>query len=333
MTEYFIGFDVGGTKTHALIVNEQGEACGFGKAGSGNHEVVGYDGFLIAVDEACNQALAQSKISKDQISGAGFGVGGYDWPSQYQDHMDAIHKLGLNAPVELVNDAIIGLVAGAKNGWGIAVVSGTGCNCWGWDDKRNMAHLTGGGDRMGEACGANELIVEAIRSISRAWSCRGPETKLTEAFMRVTGAKSSEDLLEGLVMNHYHVNADSARLVFQTAAEGDLVAQNLVKWAGESLADLALGVIRKLKIEDRRFEVILAGNLYNAGEAMIGPMRSKIQIVAPGAIMVRLRVPPVIGAVLLGMQGAGRDGFRVRGNLIRTTKTFLAEESAEIAAQ
>jgi len=42
--KYFIGFDVGSTKTHALIVNESGQCVGSGKAGGGNYQAVGYDG-------------------------------------------------------------------------------------------------------------------------------------------------------------------------------------------------------------------------------------------------------------------------------------------------
>ena len=41
MTRYFLGIDVGGSKTHALIADEQGRACGFGKAGPGNQRLNG----------------------------------------------------------------------------------------------------------------------------------------------------------------------------------------------------------------------------------------------------------------------------------------------------
>ena len=43
---YYLGADIGSTKTHTLIVDETGRALGFGESGSGNHEDVGYEGML-----------------------------------------------------------------------------------------------------------------------------------------------------------------------------------------------------------------------------------------------------------------------------------------------
>ena len=33
--KYFLGVDIGGTKSHALIADENGQAVGFGQAGAG----------------------------------------------------------------------------------------------------------------------------------------------------------------------------------------------------------------------------------------------------------------------------------------------------------
>ena len=37
---YFLGIDIGGTKSHAMIVDQTGEILGFYESGAGNHEVV-----------------------------------------------------------------------------------------------------------------------------------------------------------------------------------------------------------------------------------------------------------------------------------------------------
>ncbi len=80
MKRHYLGVDVGATKSHALIADETGRAVGFGAAGPGNHEVVGYDGLIAALGESAGQALAVAGIDRRQVAGAGFGVGGYDWP-------------------------------------------------------------------------------------------------------------------------------------------------------------------------------------------------------------------------------------------------------------
>src|SRR5215208_5200254 len=113
---YFLGADLGATKTHTLIIDETGRALGFGESGPGNHESVGYDGMFQAMYSGMEQALRASGLKKEDITGAGFGVAGYDWPSEIEATVSVIDQLGLTAPYKFVNDAVPGLVAGSEEG-------------------------------------------------------------------------------------------------------------------------------------------------------------------------------------------------------------------------
>ena len=128
---FFLGVDAGGTKTHALISNANGQALGLGMAGAGNWEMVGLDGLLSTLQKAIRYALLDAGLKIGQINAAGLGLAGYDWPSQRGMLLKAIQPLGLICPLEIVNDATLGILAGTNQGWGISVVSGTGCNCRG----------------------------------------------------------------------------------------------------------------------------------------------------------------------------------------------------------
>jgi N-acetylglucosamine kinase-like BadF-type ATPase len=318
MTRYFLGADIGSSKTHVLIADEQGQAAGFGEAGAGNHEVVGYDGLYTALSKAAHAALAAANLSIEQISAAGFGVSGYDWPCERQDTLDAISKVGFNCPIDAVNDAMIGLIAGAEAGWGLAVVSGSGCNCWGRDQNNRLANMTGSGWRFAEGAGASELVEEAFRRVSLAWSHRGPATQLTEEFMQYTGATSADDLLEGLAMERYEIHADAAPLIFAAAHEGDLVARTTIEWAGKELGSLALSIIHQLGFEKMAFDIVLVGSLFKGGALLVNPMRQVILDTAPLARLVQLAVPPAIGAVLLGMEQIGAPTSASRQALARS---------------
>ncbi len=143
--KYFLGVDVGGTKSHALIVNQEGKALGFGSTGTGSWEGVGYKGLTRALKVITAQALKMAHIEIGQIAGAGIGMAGYDWPSQRQAHLDAIQPLGLRSPFEIVNDATLGIWAGTTEGWGVSIVAGTGCNCRGLSqDRRREGRVVGG---------------------------------------------------------------------------------------------------------------------------------------------------------------------------------------------
>ena len=76
--------------------------------------------------DGMEQALRMAGLKKEEIKGAGFGVAGYDWPSETEATAMVIDRLGLHAPYKFVNDSVPGLLAGSEEGWGVVVVSGTG---------------------------------------------------------------------------------------------------------------------------------------------------------------------------------------------------------------
>jgi N-acetylglucosamine kinase-like BadF-type ATPase len=317
---YYLGADLGGTKTHIIIANECGQVVGFGKAGPGNPQGIGYEAMFETLSQAVDEALAQAHLTLTDIHGAGFSIAGYDWPSDKPPMLAALNRLNLVCPFHFVNDTIPGIVAGTKEGWGVSVVSGTGCNCRGWDrEHKREGRVTGYSLWMGEAAGAGELVARAMQIVSYSWCKRLPPTALTDAFIKHAGAKNIEDLLEGYTAGRYAVGADAASIVFDVAERGDTPAIDVIRWAGEELGEMANAVIRQLEFETLNFEVVMIGGMFAAGGLLIESMRAKIHSLAPGAKLVRLHVPPVIGSVMIGMeQGGLRPTPEIRQTLIDT---------------
>lgn len=324
----FLGIDIGGSKSHAVVADEMGCVLGFGSTSAGNHEVVGYEGLTEVLQNTTAAALQMADLDREQISGAGFGVAGYDWPSERAPTLAAIAAVGLTCPVEAVNDTIIGLIAGAEQGWGVALVAGTSNNCRGWDRNHREGRVLGNGIFFGENGGSYELIIKALQETAKAWTRRGPATTLTEKFVALVGASDAADLLEGLTQERYDIDADAAPLVFAAAHEGDTVAREVIRWSAQELGDLAVGVIRQLNLEEETFDVVLVGSLYNGGPLFIEPLQATIHRIAPAARLVRLAAPPVVGAVLLAMQVAGVQPTQsVRQRLVDTTATMWSKNA------
>jgi N-acetylglucosamine kinase-like BadF-type ATPase len=305
MADFFLGADIGGTKTHAIVADASGRAVGFGASGPGNHEAVGYDGLFRALQAATGQAIQSAGIRLSEIAGAGVGIAGYDWPAQKEDHLRILGGLGLRAPIQIVNDVILPLVAGSPGAWGVAVVAGTGCNCRGWNRERSReGRVTGFGTNMGEGAGSSELMFRAVQAVAHEWSRRGPTTALSSAFIAYTGASGLDDLIEGITIRRYKLDAAAAPLVFKTAREGDPVAEELVRWAGSELGELANAVARQLNFDGLAYDVVLAGSMFHNGESLITPLREAVLAFAPAACLIRLTTPPVVGGALLGMEAA-----------------------------
>ena len=309
---YFLGADLGATKTHTLIVDETGAVLGFGESGPGNHETVGYDGMFEAMRLGMERALNATGLSQADIAGAGFGVAGFDWSSEADATAEVIDRLSLTSPYKFVNDAVPGLVAGSEEGWGVVVVSGTGSNCRGWDrEHKHEGRVTGHGVLMGEGVGGTELMYRCMHLVGYSWSKRRPKTALADAMIEFVGAKDFEDLLRGYTEFEYEIGAEAAPIVFKLAGQGDEVALELVHWAGVELGELANSVIRQLKFESLAFDVVLTGSMFKGGEMLVDPMRETIHKVASNARFVQLDVPPVIGAAILGMESGGMNVTKV----------------------
>ena len=326
---YFLGVDVGGTKTHALVADESGQALGFATGGCGNWEGVGYDGLTRVLMDVTTRALKAANLSVGQLSGAGMGIGGFDWPSQREAHLEAIRPLGLNCPLEIVNDAALGILAGSLEGWGVSLVAGTGCNARGLsrDHQREGRAIGGWSEWSGEYAGGYDIAARAMRAVAFEWLKRGPATALTQVFLEKTGARDPGDLVEGLYLRRYEFDPSIVLAVFETARQGDEQALGVMRWAGQELAQIAIGVIRQLELQDQAFEVILIGSLHGGHPLLDETLRENILEVAPRARLMRLAAPPVVGAALLGMEQAGQERALAREKLIRTTNELMGRSN------
>lgn len=321
--KYFLGIDVGSSKTHALLVDESGQCVGFGKAGGGNHQGVGYEGTAKVLRESFEEALQMSGVDKAHIAGAGFGVAGYDFPSDREGHLKAISALGLLCPVEVVNDGLNGLLAGATRGIGVNVTAGSSNNCRGRSKDGKEGRIVGNGATFGEYGGGIEIAARALQIVNYAWIKRAPPTTLTKILLDYTGAKDELELMEGFSNDYWHLAPFLAMEVIRAAKEGDAAAQEIIHWAGEELGWLAVSVARQIEMDQHEVEIIQSGSVFNAGEIITEPMKEIVIKHCPKARLIRLDGPPVVGAVLLGMEQAGFDGYVVREAMIRTAKEIV----------
>lgn len=324
--KYFLGIDVGSSKTHALIVDENGQCVGFGKSGGGNHQGVGYEGTQRVLEESFAGALKMSGVEKADIAGAGFGVAGYDFPSDREGHLQAISALGLTCPLEVVNDGVNGLLAGATRGIGVNVTAGSSNNCRGRNRDGKEGRVVGNGTTFGEEGGAIEIVQRGLQMVNHAWIKRIPPTALTEIFINAVDAKSEIDLMEGLSNEQYHLFPFLAVKVMNAARDGDAAAQEIIQWAGEELGWLAVAVARQIKMENDEVEIVQSGSVFDAGEVITKPMKELVLKHCPRAKLIRLDGPPVVGAVILGMEQVGFDGYAVRDAMISSAKEITLSQ-------
>lgn len=319
----FLGVDVGATKTHALICDETGLVLGFGVAAGGNPEEVGYDGLSRAMQQAIHQALIQAGILDKEISAAGFGIAGYDWPHQFPEVLAAVQALHLPAKLVIENDAVLPILAGSSTGWGIAACAGTGNNVRGIDANGRSGRITGNSAALGEFGGASEIMQVVLQRLAWMWTGRIQVSSLANRLVADCGAADLGDLIEGLVAGRYRLQARQAPLVVQAAAEGDLVAQDVIRWNAEELAESVLAIVQQLNLADEEFEVVMSGHLFAGSELYRQAFQSRVRQFASKVQFQLLLQPPVIGAVLLAITSMGLDIQGPRTRLLEVDFAFI----------
>ena len=162
----------------------------------------------------------------------------------------------------------------------------------------------GWGPIAGDEGGGRGIAGEALHRIAKASDGRGPQTKLSERAAEYFRASNVENLIGAIYapqMDNSRI-AGFAKLVVETAAEGDTIAIEILRDAGEELGIAAAAVIRKLGLETRQFPVGCVGSVFKAGRLLTDPMNKMILAAAPKAKLSEPVMPPAHAAALMAIR-------------------------------
>src|SRR5690349_2961737 len=114
-----LGVDGGGTKTHAMLVDEHGKVIGVGIGRQSNYQVSGLEWAIREIGDATRQALGNRPADK-----AVFCLAGCDTDLDESRLSTAIRALGLVDDFVCFTDIFAPLRAGSSRPYGVAVSCG-----------------------------------------------------------------------------------------------------------------------------------------------------------------------------------------------------------------
>jgi len=303
----YLGIDAGGSKTHAVLTNSNGQLIGQGMTGNGNHQV-NYEEAKINIIEACNLALQLAGAAKEDVAYAYFGLAGADREPDYKVLRPLIESIGFPA-YGLTCDTMIAMRAGTKRSYGAVIISGTGFNSAVRNKYNEELQYGGFGYLYGDGQGSgSDLSIHAYRTAIRAWDGREQRpTKLSSLVPQFLGYSSVEEMYHHMLDHQIYPPLELAKLVFEAAEHEDEVAADILKEAGEEHGNAVNALIRRLNMQDETFDVVLAGSILTKGKTlhMVQAIQAKVNQLAPKATVVKLDVEPVIGAVMSAMDSHG----------------------------
>lgn len=321
-----LGVDGGASKTLCLVASEDGNILGFGRGGPSNHQVCGLEGAVTQITHSVGEGLAQAQASPEEVRLGMFCLAGADLPEDYAMLSQAVEDLGVCQKVVVRNDTMAALRSGLSRPWGVVVICGTGTNAAGRAPDGREIILPGLGHISGDWGGGAQISQEIIRHVMRAWDGRGKPTVLLQMVLDSLGAPSPEVLLQMLYHNQLeqHQLLGLVPLLFEAAYAGDEVACRLVREVGTEVGVTARTLIRRLSLQDKDVEVVLAGSIFKAkGPFLIDTIKGVVHQVAPRATIVLPKFEPVVGALFLGLEAAAVE---VEGMVRENIRATLPQE-------
>ena len=320
----FAGVDGGATRTRVVLASHDGTILGAGLAGPTNYDNVGIDKARSNMDCALKRAWQSSRVTRGPVQAIFLGMAGVVSP---QDR-ETIARMALDihaapaAGIFVDHDIRIALAGGLAGREGAVLIVGTGCSCYGRrTDGRN--HRTGWGYLLDDLGSGYYLGLQAMIALTREADGRGKPTSLSAAVRSELGFEHADDIMRILYHENPNVTriASLAPLVLDTANHGDEVALTILQQGAYELSLNVKTVADRLEFTASPFPVTIVGGLGEAPGIYRRLVCDAIMREIPHCEIVKPKLPPVLGAVLLAMECSGN-----------VPSSMVAERLAEGAA-
>ncbi len=301
-----LGIDGGGTQTQALLADRStGEVLGRGVAGPSNIQAVGVEAGLKALSECIAKAFTAANQPRAKVASICLGLAGID----RDEGLDVIHqwaaRLSVANRVTVANDATLLLAAGTPEGWGLAVVAGTGAIAFVRDKAGTVGRCGGWGYLLGDEGSAYSIALRALRAACLSFDGVERPTKLVDALVQAMGLKEAPDFIPAVYRGKWDRTAIAglAPLVIDLAGQGDALAAEIERTEAEALAKTAAGAVKASALPRTGLPVALAGGVLTRSEPFRRLFLDYLWQLGVEAGPVELVTDPALGAVKLARSG------------------------------
>lgn len=233
----------------------------------------------------------------------GIGLAGFNWPDESAEYhslcYSALSSLGPNLRLTIANDTRCALLADFSCNWGIAIVSGTGCNCRGWDISGNEYRAVGVSRYFGENGSGTDLTEYAIEIAATEWTQRIAPSQLTEALVSYFDVQDRDALIRLIANGVIVPDAGFAKHVLMLAEEGEPNAHFAAARLAQNLASLVLRVSHSLPAGGAAVKVVGAGSILQKSPTIQRYITNSLARMPVSFSINFLKYEPVIGALRL----------------------------------
>ncbi|MFW6263721.1 MAG: N-acetylglucosamine kinase [Thermotogota bacterium] len=309
---FFLGADIGGTKTAVVIANEQGKVLTVQKGIGSNYQSCGKKKSLSVLNELVERACNQAQIKISDLDYAYFGVAGADLDYDFAVIETILKQLRFKS-YAFENDGLIALRSGTEKGTGILVTCGTGSISYGYN-KREIMRKGGFSSFFGERLGGYFVAGMVASAIIRGEDNRGPKTIMHELLKKHYSVTIQEMMKTEYPDQEYtgpDVHIALITTLYRAANQQDMAALNILCDISAEVKTIVNAFLKDMTFE-KPINLVLEGSVFKNADPILHSMIKT----AVGKDF-RLLLPdhdPVIGAVLFAMEKAG---LKITNNIYR----------------
>ena len=301
---YSIGFDGGGTKTDCVVLDAEGTVIGEGRGGPSNPLRSGYDVAFRSISEAAAEALKGAHLRTGDITSVCAGLAGAGRRNVIRRTMVFLAQEFPRAVAYVTTDHEIALEAAVGAGPGVVLIAGTGSVAYGRNSAGETARSGGYGPWVGDEGSSFEIGRRAVAAVARSRDLDAPVTLLTEMIPAALECPDWDDLLQRIMKNPDDVFPKLFAVVADAANSEDSAAKEILFTAAIGLGNLAMIVVRRLKMKDEEFPLVKCGGVFGHSQMLDALLDSVLASGALRAKISRLEISPAVGAARMAARVA-----------------------------
>ncbi len=253
----FLGIETGATHSTALLVDEAGEVLTRLELGPANVRLAG--------KAEIAQFFRSVRDQTGNPAGIGAGMAGLRHESDKAAVTTLAREVWPVTPMLFAGDLESALEAAGP--WPdeasarVLLLSGTGSAAYGKNSEGATAKFGGRGHILGDQGSACDISLAALRAIVYQHDLKARFPALGEAVLRTLMFNHPDDLIVWTQHAEKHEIAHLAMTIFDEAAKGDRLAQEVLRQAAEKLADMAARCAGQLTEERQHVQFVLAGSV------------------------------------------------------------------------
>jgi N-acetylglucosamine kinase-like BadF-type ATPase len=300
-----LGIDGGGTRTTALVADEQGNVLAQRQGKATNPNVVGHETAARTIHQLVTLCCDDVRCEPPELRSMVLGLAGVGRDPDRKRMREEVTRLfeaeRLKIPaVAVETDARVALEGAFDGGPGVVMIAGTGSIVVGKTPRGDVMRVGGWGRTIGDEGSGYAIGREALSLLALHYDGRGDSGRLREAFAREYKWETRDQIIAAIYQEKIDP-AQLAPLVIQTAGNNCVVSQRILQRAATSLAEQARIVVMQMGIL-RKVGLVMLGGLLEHEPVYSNVVHLKLLKLLPQVDLRDALHSAAYGAVLMALE-------------------------------